>query len=111
MLKDARHSMERYRHSEALERMYETLVAHLVRRGIDVALVLSPYHPQAYREIIELDLAHPKVERDFREFAERLGVGLVGSYDPVEAGCAADEFYDGMHPKPACLKKILAPLL
>ena len=33
-------------------------------------------------------------------------ITIVGSYDPSKLGCEDKDFYDGLHPKSSCMKKI-----
>jgi hypothetical protein len=75
-----------------------------------VSLVLSPYHPKAYRAMQQKNLAHLQIEQIFRDIAIRTGVQIVGSYNPTQVGCNEMEFYDGMHPKGSCMKKVLAAI-
>jgi hypothetical protein len=41
----------------------------------------------------------------------RLGVKVIGSYNPVQVGCDVTDFYDGMHPTASGMKKVLEPLV
>lgn len=48
-----------------------------------------------------------EIESLYRRLAERNNVAIVGSYDPIKAGCGESEFFDGMHPTSSCMKKIV----
>ena len=51
-----------------------------------------------------------KIENKFRGLANKLNIQIIGSYDPVKVGCTNIDFYDGMHPKNECMKRILSEL-
>ena len=34
---------------------------------------------------------------------------VTGSYDPRRVGCDITEFTDGMHPKEACVRRLIEP--
>ena len=104
---NARYRMETYTHSEERQRLFEKLLKHLKNHGLDVTLVLSPYHPDALAIIDQEKLGHFEAEARFRDLAARMNIEILGSYDNVIADCHANEFYDGMHPRPSCIKKIL----
>ena len=40
------------------------------------------------------------------EIARLIGVQVVGSYNPSNIGCTADEFFDAVHGKTICLTKL-----
>lgn len=88
----------------------ENLVTHY-RGETRVALVLSPYHPALYRMMEKDRRVFLEIEEVFIDIGKKLGVEVVGSYDPARAGCTESDFYDGSHPKGACMAKILSPLL
>ncbi len=69
-----------------------------------VTLVLSPYHPKLYTQMTPL-LA--QIETNILSIANFNHVTVVGSFNPALSGCTANEFYDGMHPKSSCMKKVL----
>jgi hypothetical protein len=50
-----------------------------------------------------------ETEAAFRKLAKDLQVEILGSYNPKTAGCNSSEFYDGMHPKESCMRKIVSP--
>lgn len=81
-----------------------------IAKSREVILVLSPYHPQLYRLMDSERRQFVEVEHQFRDIALRTGVKIIGSYDPVKVGCDGDEFFDGMHPKDSCMKKVIASI-
>ncbi len=93
----------------ALWQQFENWLKFLQRGGTQVVLVLPPYHPAIYREI----LRHPDnhlvaVEARVRLLAYKLGTPLVGSYDPVRAGVGPGDFQDGDHLLEAGLRRLFA---
>ena len=103
----AKYKMQNYAHSHDRQQLFEQLLAHLTMRGVEVTLLLSPYHPGSYEIIVENDLEHLNAEARFRDLAERMGITVLGGYDSRVVGCATSEFYDGIHPRPSCMAKVL----
>lgn len=89
--------------------IFEKLVTYSSRRA-RVALVLSPYHPALYRMMERDRREFLAAEAMFIEIGGKLGVDVVGSYDPAVAGCDEKDFHDVSHPKDSCLAKVLSHL-
>jgi hypothetical protein len=85
----------------------EKLIKYLQSNGIEVTLLLSPYHPDLFSDsaiqLRSINLA----ETSFRDMANETSAILLGSFDPKILKCEASEFYDGMHPKESCMRKTL----
>ena len=47
------------------------------------------------------------IEKKFMKLASKHKIKIVGSYDPKLADCEIGEFYDSMHPKDDCMKKLI----
>ncbi len=103
------YAMLNYKYSESSRGQLESLLRNL-KGDYRVYLILSPYHPKAYTAMQQKNLVYLQIEQMFRDIAIRTGVQIVGSYDPTQIGCNEMEFYDGMHPKGSCLKKVLAAI-
>ena len=91
---------------ETLERFIDLLK----KSGVDVILFLVPYHPGAYKILMqreEYGNILPAAEAYFRDLAQRKGLRLVGSYNP-HGWCAPEEFYDGMHPRKTCVARLFS---
>jgi hypothetical protein len=88
------------------------LVSYLARRGADVTLVLMPYHPLEYERMARWPgySVATSVEEYARTMAEEEHVRYLGSYNPIALGCDESEFFDGDHPKPSCVAKVMEPL-
>jgi hypothetical protein len=86
----------------------EAFVSYLQAQGIRVAFYLSPYHPTVYAEM--RDQHGYRIGGDMEDYLRglggRLGVTVVGSYDPVRAGVTADDFFDGLHVKDTGAAKV-----
>lgn len=79
--------------------------------GSEVWLVLSPYHPAIYPRITQSPRNQLQaVESRVREYSQRTGTPLLGSYDPTRAGMPAELFYDGDHLVEEGLRQLLAPI-
>jgi hypothetical protein len=91
-----------------------SLVAQLVsavkRRHTELILVAPPYHPvtlavlktrPGYQSVI------PDYLRILGGIAQAQSIRFCDAVDAARSGCTATEFIDGMHPLPACDRKIL----
>lgn len=85
-------------------------VAYLQSKGVRVVLAQTPYHPAFWSTIRDRPfgklLLHLESIAD--DMARRYGVASVGGYDPQRLGCTADQYLDQIHPRPACVRKVLA---
>ncbi|HUP88519.1 MAG TPA: acyltransferase [Longimicrobiales bacterium] len=109
--KVANYAMSPYEFSEKSKEVFEKFIATLSGHR-NVVLVLSPYHPVLFDFMKHQRPEFIDIERKFREVSSAYGIHIVGSYDPSIVGCDSGEFFDGMHPKDSCMKKVLSqPLL
>jgi len=97
-----------YQHSSDYKEKYISLIKYLKRQDIEVAIVLSPYHPGLFDRITQEMPLYAEIEEEIRQLGKDLDVTVLGSYDPALVGCGADEFYDGMHPKQSCMAKAVS---
>ena len=97
---------DKFYHPHAVE-LFQKLITHLKTKGIDVVLVLTPYHHKVWsiksQPIIGVMKA---VEKRVHDLAESLEIQVIGSYNPNIVGCLPDEFYDAMHAKSECFEKL-----
>jgi peptidoglycan/LPS O-acetylase OafA/YrhL len=105
------YKINNYKHDANLELQFRALVSWLVKNGIEVHLVLSPYHPELYERMIQEKPIYLSLETMFKQIGNDLGVNVIGSYDPNVVGCVVSDFYDGMHPKELCMEKVLSSIL
>lgn len=92
---------------------FEKLLAHIRRRGVALVLVLPPYHPLTHAHVVREDdgANYAQLKQVVENIAARTGARVAGDSDPAIAGCAADEFWDGVHPKTSCLHRIVGPVV
>ena len=91
--------------NEAISNL-EAFVSYLKKNNVSVTLILSPYHPQTYRLMKAQKPIFLELERWYRDFANENQIDIIGSYDAELVGCIENEFYDGMHPKGSCMRKL-----
>lgn len=78
-----------------------------MKEGVQIIFFLSPFHPQSYSRIVEKYPIVNQAEEMYTGIAFEKKLILLGSFDPAKSACLSSEFYDGMHPKPICLKKVV----
>jgi hypothetical protein len=87
---------------------FEGLVHYLQAHGTRVVFLLPPFHAIAYRSCF----ANPKykavleIETYLRDFAERSGITVIGSYDPARYGFKGEDFFDGTHGHDIVMKRL-----
>ena len=105
--KVVRYSMNSYEFSNEHFELYKQFIYYLINvHKKEVVLVLSPYHQLSYDLTIKAKPYYLELENKFRQLSEETNIQIVGSYNPLLAKCSGDEFYDYMHPKDSCMKKI-----
>jgi hypothetical protein len=81
-------------------------------RAAEVRVVawLPPYHPEAWR-LIRADphraAALAEVRRFLVEAAARTRARFLDLSDPATLGCGEGDFYDAIHFRPPCLRRLL----
>ncbi|MBI2095285.1 MAG: DUF1574 family protein [Candidatus Omnitrophica bacterium] len=95
-----------------LSAILESFMGRLKQTGVKVTVVLTPYHPGVWRVLAESPDYRmvAAAEGFYGGIAAKQGVAVIGSFDPARCGCGEEEFFDGMHPKESCLRKIFSPL-
>jgi hypothetical protein len=106
----ASYAMSNYQYSYKARDILERFVSYLKAQNLKVVLVLSPFHPKLYTQMRLHDRKFLEIESIFKEVAVMYGVQLIGSYDPAKVGCSPEDFYDGMHPKDNCMKRVFSNL-
>lgn len=101
----AYYKMKTFSFSDQRRERFEALLNFLKSRGVDVKLVLTPYHPDTFAIINDKNMGHLEAEAKFNDISKKLNIQIVGSYDPEKAGCERNEFFDGMHPRASCVEK------
>jgi hypothetical protein len=91
----------------ALE-LFTKLIVHFKNKGINIIFMLVPYHYDTWSIKNQLTVESMLlVEQKVYELSQQLKVPLIGSYNPSIVGCSGNDFFDAMHPKDRCLKKII----
>ena len=72
-----------------------------------IKIILTPYHPLIWSNPKQpLVKAMKIVEEKTLQIAKKNSIDVVGSFNPNNLNCLEVDFYDAMHSKPSCLKKI-----
>ena len=102
--------MEDFEYDTQAIKHLEAFVAYLQRNGVSVNFILSPYHPEVYRKMVEEKPIFLEIEDWYRTFAQKNNIRVIGSYDAISLGFTSNDFYDGMHPKTSCMQKLFLNL-
>lgn len=105
------YNTSKFKYNYLAEKKLIDIINWLKKDNITVYFVLSPYHPSLYDRIVLEKPMIIEMENKFREIAKELGISVVGSYNPKVNGCIESDFYDGMHPKEACMRKVLTSII
>lgn len=107
-LKGDLYSIENY-NSLSLSKLEEIkrFVASIENEGIKVSFVLTPYHPEVYKVILQDYPIVIKVEEVIKELAETNNMKIYGSFNPNRLNMDSSFFYDGMHVKAKGIEVIL----
>ncbi len=87
------------------EDAFSAFLDALIARTIDVIIYLPPYHPlveKAFAVRRDWTLV-AQAEQFVRQAAAERDLVILGAYSAGVAGCRADQFYDGIHPKRDCV--------
>ena len=91
--------------------IFDRFFAYAKERGVNIVLVLSPYHPLTYDYVTEHADEYKgflQTEPAVRKLAEKYDFKVFGSYNPHNIpGVTEKDFYDGLHPSGDCLRKII----
>jgi hypothetical protein len=78
--------------------LFARLVEGLRRSQCEIVLVMVPYHPQYFEAVNQKSMnVLIRSESLFKEFASRMRVPIMGSFDPAKFHLAAGDFYDRWH--------------
>ena len=100
-------SMNGYKFSDEYYEIYKSFIEHL--RDVhnkEVILILSPYYLPSYKLTIKKQPFYLDLENKFKKLSKETNIKIVGSYDASKYLCNDNEFYDSVHPKDSCMKKI-----
>jgi peptidoglycan/LPS O-acetylase OafA/YrhL len=103
-----RYSMYNYEFSTDQFENYDNFLDYLKNyHKKEVVLVLTPYYEPSFKLTINEMPVYLDIEKKFMKLASKHKIKIVGSYDPKLADCEIGEFYDSMHPKDDCMKKLI----
>ena len=86
---------------------FEMAIRALEQHNLKVTLVLTPYHPDVMTcRGARVCQTLTTVESYARDLGSRLGVEVVGSYDPRPFGLTGHDFSDDTHVEPAGLSSL-----
>lgn len=100
------YKMKKFSYDKSSIKNLKMFISYLKDNNINVTLFLTPYHQTIYQAFKTKKPIFIEIENWFRNFAEENNIEIIGSYDPSYIGCLPDEFYDGMHPKSSCIKRV-----
>jgi hypothetical protein len=105
-----RTGLEGFRWNAERAARLEVLWGEMRVAGVRVVAWLPPYHPEAWR-LLQGDpqraAALAAVRRFLEGAAARTGAHFRDFSDPASLGCDAVDFYDAVHARPACLRRLL----
>lgn len=99
--------MDNFSPSEVGKNQLIDFITYLQGLDLSVSLLMSPYHTDLYESIRDTNHGIIIAENMILETGLKTGAEVIGSYDPIFAGCKSSEFYDGMHPKSECMAKVV----
>ena len=100
------YAMNNFDYDLKSEENLQLLIDYLKNLDVAVTLVLLPYDPDAYQLIKLNKPIIIDIENKFRKISQQHNIKIIGSYDGNVIGCKRDEFYDNIHPKEICIRKI-----
>ena len=108
---EIKYSMEPFEFSSENYEIYKNFLNYLTSvHKKEIILTMSPYHLPSYELTVKKMPYYLDLEKKIREFAKIKNVKVVGSFNSSLTNCFENEFFDYMHPKNSCLKKIIANL-
>jgi hypothetical protein len=87
---------------------FTALLDELRRRGVQVAVAITPHHPLYWSGIAGSPFGRRLVqlEREVYALGAAHGATVFGTFDPARAGCTEPMFLDYIHYRPDCLKLV-----
>jgi hypothetical protein len=108
---NGRTGLEGFRPNTERAARLELLWTRMRAAGVRVVVWLPPYHPDAWR-LIQADPARARALAEVRSLVERAatrtGARFTDLSDPASIGCGEADFYDAIHARPACLRRLIA---
>lgn len=97
------------RQNQIAVHQFEAFVRSVRQDGVQVYFFLAPYNPLYLSSLSGTRAAEFIREGEvyYQSFASAEHIPLIGSFDPERAGCAMNEFIDGIHPRTSCITQIV----
>ena len=106
--KSIKYSMNPFEFSKDNYEIYKKFLNYLTNvHKKKVILLMSPYHLPSYELTIKTMPYYNELEKKIRDLGQIENVKIIGSFNSSLTNCGENEFYDAMHPKNSCLKKII----
>jgi len=85
----------------------EKLIRFYQSQNVEVAFILTPYHPNVFKKGETKTVKHMKrIKNIILDIAKKYNLKIYGSFFPKDLNCKESEFLDFMHPTTDCLNKI-----
>ncbi len=99
--------------SPEAQKNFAWLIEKLKAAQTRVILYLPPYHPEAYRLLLQSPIYQSlaPMEEYVQRFAREQQVQVIGSYDPARIAMDQDSFFDGSHLTEEAIQKIFTAAL
>lgn len=86
----------------------ERFLRYMRREGVEVDLLMAPFHPVVYAEFAKLSPNRAmEAEQRYRELAARVDARVMGGFDPGVTGMTGRDFFDQSHMRPEALARLL----
>ena len=86
---------------------FEKFIEKMQEDGVEVELVISPFHPIVYDYMANSEKYKDPMETEkyFHEVAKKYNIPCYGSYNPSALGLTNTDFYDAQHPNAQAIYK------
>jgi len=91
---------------------FERLVSQMIEDKVQVIFYLPPLHPILYNKVSNSPEYHKKTieaEQYFRNYAQKNGISVRGSYNPQACRMGSADFVDGWHLRNEAFGKAFQP--
>jgi len=105
-------NIKNYKYSASQFENYDNFLGYLKNyHKKEVILVLTPYYNPSYELTVREIPSYLEIENKFVNLAVKHKIKVLGSYDSKLTNCKNSEFYDNMHPKDVCMKKLIKDII
>ncbi len=94
-------------YSDDVVKTFTNLIEYLQSKKIAISFLITPVHPNIIKSprstiMLAINDINPIIDK----LASKYKIKIFGSFDPYNAKCNINEFYDSHHVKTSCLSKI-----